>query len=778
MGRAARGRRRPLLRRAGAALAAVAAAGVPGAAPAQEGWPEPFTARERLARVLRLEDARSFGELPPAPVEAEVPAEGEEGAAGAAARRANEAGWLGARMFDPDHEVRRQAALALGRIGRPEAVGPLLAAVAGDEAGSVRAAAAFALGILEDPLPPEGVEGLRAALADPSGLVREKAIEAIGRRGGGDALEVVREWLAERVLASGFAGRREDVEASMRRTGWDEARFGLFALARIADDRRGDGGDAGVSAAAAEVLGEGGVPRTNWWAAAWTAARVGGAPLLPLHRAYAMQDDPVVRALGVRGLGASGEPVGEEVVLQLGHPNDGVRIEAVRALLALAAAGREMPENAGAALLQNRADPLPAVRREALSGLGRAPAPEAAEVLLDDLQSPDPETRARAFAAYRRQDEEGFFLLLSGWSDRDPLGRLHLLRELSRMPDRRLRDFLHQAAADADPRVRAAALSGFGALESALAGSDAPMSNESGNDSGNESGNESGEAGEDPEAAFDASLAALAGGLAAEDLHERAAAAGALRRLAADGLLSRNRRFEAAAAVRAAYEADDADTPDFRLAALRALLELGDRAERLRFAEQALGDPAWAVRREAHEVLRRAGESPPPPAPAETLPEEDYDAMLHAPYTPVAWITTARGEIEVELFVADAPRTVTNFIRLARSGFYDGLTFHRVVPNFVLQAGDPRADNSGGPGYAVRCEINERSYMRGSVGMALDGKDTGGSQFFVTLLPQPHLNGRYTLFGQVREGFEVLDRLEPGDRIRRVRIWDGVIPPE
>lgn len=767
MGRAARRRRPPLVRRAGAALALAAPVL---AAPAQERWPEPLTARERLARVLQLEDARSFGELPPAPPADEAPASGEDadgetGAPAGPASRVREAGWLGARVSDPDHEVRRQAVLALGRIGRPEAVWPLLAAVSGDEAGAVRAAAAFALGILEDPLPPEGLEGLRAALADPSGLVREKAIEAIGRRGGGAALEVVREWLAERVLVSGFAGRREDVEASMRRTGWDEARFGLFSLARIADDRRGGGGDASAAAAAA-VLAEAGVPRTNWWAAAWTAARVGGAPLLPLHRAYAMEDDPVVRALGVRGLGASGEPVGGEVLLQLGHPSDGVRIEAVRALLALAAAGHEPPEGAGAALLQNRADPLPAVRREALSGLARVQAPGAEELLLDDLRSPDPETRARALAAFRRQDEEGFFLLLSGWSDRDPLGRLHLVRELSAASDARLRDFLHQAAGDADPRVRAAALTGFGALEAALAGPDGPPPTPSA------------EAEEDPEAPFDASLAALAGGLAAEDLYERAAAAGALRRLAAEGLLSGNRRFEAAASVRAAYGEDDAEPPDFRLAALRALLRLGGETERLRFAERALADPAWPVRREAHEFLRRAGESPPPPAPAETLPEEDYDAMLHAPYTPVAWISTARGEIEIELFIADAPRTVANFIRLARSGFYDGLTFHRVVPNFVLQAGDPRADNSGGPGYTIRCEVNERSYMRGSVGMALDGKDTGGSQFFLTLLPQPHLNGRYTLFGQVREGFEVLDRLEPGDRIRRVRIWDGVIPPE
>lgn len=101
-----------------------------------------------------------------------------------------------------------------------------------------------------------------------------------------------------------------------------------------------------------------------------------------------------------------------------------------------------------------------------------------------------------------------------------------------------------------------------------------------------------------------------------------------------------------------------------------------------------------------------------------------------------------------------------------------------MVPNFVLQAGDPRGDSSGGTGYAIRCEVGEGFYMRGSVGMALDGKDTGGSQFFITLLPQPHLNGRYTLFGHVRDGFAVLDQIEPGDRIRRIRIWDGVTPPE
>ena len=110
---------------------------------------------------------------------------------------------------------------------------------------------------------------------------------------------------------------------------------------------------------------------------------------------------------------------------------------------------------------------------------------------------------------------------------------------------------------------------------------------------------------------------------------------------------------------------------------------------------------------------------------------------------------------------------------LARKGFYDGLTFHRVVPDFVVQSGDPRGDGQGGPGYTIRDEINERPYLRGTVGMALDWAGTGGSQFFITYLPQPHLDARYTAFGRVVAGMEVVDRIEQWDVIRRVRIWDG-----
>jgi cyclophilin family peptidyl-prolyl cis-trans isomerase len=140
------------------------------------------------------------------------------------------------------------------------------------------------------------------------------------------------------------------------------------------------------------------------------------------------------------------------------------------------------------------------------------------------------------------------------------------------------------------------------------------------------------------------------------------------------------------------------------------------------------------------------------------------------------FIETARGTIEVELTVLDAPQTSQNFMRLARKGFFNGLQIHRVVPNFVVQDGDPRGDGEGGPGYTIRDELNDRPYLRGTVGMALDWRDTGGSQFFITHSPQPHLDGRYTVFGRVVNGMEIVDRIRQGDAIQRVRVRDGQTP--
>lgn len=133
-----------------------------------------------------------------------------------------------------------------------------------------------------------------------------------------------------------------------------------------------------------------------------------------------------------------------------------------------------------------------------------------------------------------------------------------------------------------------------------------------------------------------------------------------------------------------------------------------------------------------------------------------------------ATVVTSKGPFTIEFLPADAPLTVDNFVMLARKGYFNGQTVPRVVPNFVVQTGDPRGDQNGGPGYSIRCEINQAPYERAAVGMALSGKDTGGSQWFVTHSPQPHLDGGYTIFGRVVSGMEVVDRIARGDTIRRM----------
>jgi cyclophilin family peptidyl-prolyl cis-trans isomerase len=135
-----------------------------------------------------------------------------------------------------------------------------------------------------------------------------------------------------------------------------------------------------------------------------------------------------------------------------------------------------------------------------------------------------------------------------------------------------------------------------------------------------------------------------------------------------------------------------------------------------------------------------------------------------------ATVSTSKGSFVIEFLPEDAPLTVDNFVMLAREGYFNGQTVPRVVPNFVIQTGDPRGDQNGGPGYSIRCEINEASFDRGALGMALSGKDTGGSQWFVTHSPQPHLDGGYTVFGHVISGMDVVDRIVRGDIIRSIAI--------
>jgi cyclophilin family peptidyl-prolyl cis-trans isomerase len=149
----------------------------------------------------------------------------------------------------------------------------------------------------------------------------------------------------------------------------------------------------------------------------------------------------------------------------------------------------------------------------------------------------------------------------------------------------------------------------------------------------------------------------------------------------------------------------------------------------------------------------------------------DYERAVARTGKPLrARVTTTKGSFTIQLLPNEAALNVDNFVQLAKRGYFNGISFHRVVPNFVIQGGDPRGDGNGGPGYQIRCEINEVPFERAAVGMALSGKDTGGSQWFVTHSPQPHLDGGYTVFGNIVTGMEVVDRIVRGDIIRSVVI--------
>jgi cyclophilin family peptidyl-prolyl cis-trans isomerase len=208
------------------------------------------------------------------------------------------------------------------------------------------------------------------------------------------------------------------------------------------------------------------------------------------------------------------------------------------------------------------------------------------------------------------------------------------------------------------------------------------------------------------------------------------------------------------------------------VSAAAAVAALGDPAGTEILAKLA-ADPRPELRWAALEAYAKMAGAEPPlslptTAPARPVPAGEKAAWRTRKAT--ADIQTTRGAIVVRLRPDIAPSTVASFVALAKDGYYDETEIHRVVPNFVVQAGDPTGTGLGDPGYSLRCEVSPLPFERGAVGMALSGKDTGGSQFFVTISFQPHLDGNYTLFGEVVEGMDVVDLIEEGDAILSVLI--------
>jgi len=254
------------------------------------------------------------------------------------------------------------------------------------------------------------------------------------------------------------------------------------------------------------------------------------------------------------------------------------------------------------------------------------------------------------------------------------------------------------------------------------------------------------------------------------DAGVRAAAIEALSRTSDPGVLAR-----LADAVSKAYSEAAPDVPIAAIAAAEKFR--GDPAARA-IVETAYRHPNPLVGRLARRSLLQHFRADPASLPLQQYKiargPADYLSLLGEAKRPwVATVETGRGAFRIRLAGAAAPITVMNFVSLARRGYFDNTPIHRVVPNFVIQDGDPTGTGNGGPGYEIRDELNPLEYQEGTVGMALSGPDTGGSQWFVTHAPQPHLDGIYTVFGQVVSGQDAVERIEQGDRITRIVVAEA-----
>lgn len=699
-------------------LAAIACATAPVAPPE----PPVVTWEEKLSWMMRLEDQRILRDPNPPPPVILMPATQTQPAIVAPPPPSD----LIRLLRDGEARVRRRAALALGRVGLSEAVEPLTKLLA-DEEPEVRQMAAFALGLIGDRA---ARPALLTALRDADPGVQGRAAEALGTIGGDRAeADAVSGMVRTHAAAGALAGVAADDVTYPLAPAVEAARLGLYALVRMGS----------YEALAAAALDASAQPVSTWWPVAYAIQRLPDPRSGPALVTLLNTPGRYTAAFAARGLGVlkaqdAAGPLRQIVESPAAHP--AVVIQAMRALAAIG-------DPAAAPLLTRivadaKADTT--LRLEAMTALSVLASADSLDLMLDLMSDSEPAIRGAAMRTLARIDPDTFLATLSGQDpDRDWTVRSAEAAALATIPPARAQARLRMLLQDRDLRVVPAALA-------ALVASKAPGAD-----------------------------TLLIERLKADDFAVRAAAARSLAEL------------KVVAAVPALVEAFRAALGDStyvaRAAILAALAQLDPTVARP-FLEEALQDREWAVRVQAVALTRAGGaaagaaETAIRPAVAgRPIADPEWQALVSPPFSPHAYIETDRGVIEIELAILDAPLTVANFMALARKGFFDGIAIHRVVPDFVVQGGDPRGDGEGGPGYTIRDEINMRPYLRGDVGMALDWEDTGGSQFFIAHSPQPHLDGRYTVFGHVVAGMDVVDRLVPWDVIRGVRIRDGVEEP-
>ena len=622
-------------------------------------------------------------------------------------------------LLASDSVVRRVSALAAGRIGDPRAT-PLLLRTLDEPDSTVRVAAAFALGLLRDSAAVQPLIQRLTGLPPLDAATAAEAVTALAKIGGRRSADFFAS-----VLQGAVALSQADPAPATSQILLETWRLGRDAPADALLPFTSDS-----------------VPAIRW-RAVYSLGRL-RAPAAVNQLIAALRDnDPATRAVAARALIRSyveaskldPKTIGGVLLRVVDDQDPGVRINALRSL-GTYGDSTFVPRIAGRV-----DDPVANVRVQAAATLGELGGSAAAAALQRAISGKGTfALRREALQGLARVDTAGFARLATGWRtakdwrERATAAEGWALAGAAGTP---------WFSSDRDGRVVAA---GLQAWASAIDGPDRPLI----------------ETGRRLLTHADAGVRSVAADIVAR---------------AADQL--------DLAALTAMYGRTARDSfPEAAISALKAVAAIGatGSSAQARVDREFLG----AVPRPANYLLRRWAEANWPEAAARWGPSspietgrslQDYRDLVRrfivAPDSvarPHVFIETdQRGVLEVELFGPEAPLTVANFLRLVDRRFFDGNRWHRVVPNFVVQDGDPRGDGFGGPGGAIRDEINRMRYdIKPMLGMALSGPDTGSSQWFITLSPQPHLDGTYTVFGRAIGNTSALTRITQGDQIRTV----------
>lgn len=676
-------------------------------------------------------------------------------------------------MASPNAAIRTRAALAAGRIGDDKALRVLTALLEKEQSEQVRAMAAFAIGEVESI---KGADAILQAIKDAKATdaVRGRAVEAAGKIAAANAKDPKAKALGDAIVEA--MGSQDDTAAKLGR---DTILLGITAVLRA----RPTNGEVVI----AKLLSDPDHRIREDAANTLTRLRAKGASA-KLRSMLQSDPDAVVRSKAAGALGAADDKAAIDILLKAAGTDEDlrVRVSAIRSLATLkdAKAADALIERGEKLLADHKrskfANPIEKTELlEIATTLGRLVPDSNNEKALsflrgfreaDKFHSAETETAFARVAPDKYVDE--FSSKNNGYADWQVASAYAAgLNEIAASKDaalklkaaRALTAYIAGMASGVKPTYQASMLKAMPELTRANRAFKPDNLDE-----------------------------ILRGQVANDDLYVRASAVGLL--------ASQPRSKENVEALKKAFDKAfiaDKDSDDAQLATLDALYKL-DKKESVGTLLMALNAPDYLVRKKAFELLadkdlqkdfpgiqtsleiarsKHKDQVLPYPGSGTKLGQvlnSDLDyrrAVLRKNGSVKAVLTTEKGAFTIIFTPEDAPLTVDNFIKLARSGYFNGLTVHRVVANFVMQDGDPRGEGNGGPGWSIRCEVNMLPYDRGAVGMALSGKDTGGSQYFVTHAPQPHLDGGYTVFGHVNEtDMKVVDNIVRGDKILSVRI--------